>query len=163
MASKPTTNRAHRKKLLASLLVAAPRSATDGILLHQAVADRLALHVTDLRCLQALAEAGQATAGELAERTGLTTGAVTRLVDRLVAAGWVRREHDTADRRKVIVTPVAEKVATIGPLYAGVAAGWKEIVSHYDDAELALVLDLFERLHVMSMREIARLRQPATD
>lgn len=137
---------------------AAPRSATDGILLHQAIADRLGLHVTDLRCLQALGAAGRATAGELAERTGLTTGAVTRLIDRLESAGWVARSPDAEDRRRVIVTPIASRMEAAAPFYSRVAAGWRDILSGYDDEALALLVDLFDKMHAMSTREIARVR-----
>src|SRR5947199_8239075 len=105
-----------RARLLGDLARSAQRAATDGILFHQAVADRLGLHVSDLRCLNILLDAGSLPAGEIGERTGLTTGAVTRMVDRLEQAGYVHRGPDPADRRRVIVSPVAERLATIAPL-----------------------------------------------
>ncbi len=72
--------------------------STETILLHQAIADRLGLNPTDHKCLSLLLDAGEPiTAGELAVRTGLTTGAITGIVDRLERARFVRRERDPND------------------------------------------------------------------
>jgi DNA-binding MarR family transcriptional regulator len=151
-----------RGEILAELQRAAQRSTTDGILFHQAVADRLGLHVTDLRCLNVLAQDGPLTAGELGQRIGLgTTGAVTRMVDRLERAGYVHREVDAGDRRRVIIQPARERLATIAPLYAGMAAAWGELLSTYSDKQLGLFLDLFERLHQMSQQQLLRLSEGA--
>ena len=68
-------------------------------------ADALSLAPTDLVCMCLLQLNGSATAGWLAEQTGLTTGAVTGMIDRLERAGYVRREPDPKDRRRVIVQP----------------------------------------------------------
>jgi DNA-binding MarR family transcriptional regulator len=136
----------------------AQRAAADGILFHQAVADRLGLHVSDLRCLNILLEAGSVPAGEIGERTGLTTGAVTRMVDRLEHAGYVHREADPADRRRVMVSPVPEQMARIAPLYTGMAQAWSAAMSDYDDEQLAAILTLFDRLHEITAIEVARLR-----
>jgi DNA-binding MarR family transcriptional regulator len=164
MASKPSRPRkaravsAEREELLARLQQVGPRMGTDAVLLHQTVADRLGIHVTDLRCLQRLTETGPVTAGELVASTGLTTGAITRMLDRLERAGFVLREHDREDRRRVIVRPVPERLADIGPLYAGLAKAYAGLVAQYTDDQLALFLDLFERLHQMSVQVTAELR-----
>ena len=147
-----------RAGMLSDLARSAQRAATDGILFHQAVADRLGLHVSDLRCINILLETGSISAGELGERTGLTTGAITRMVDRLEKTGYLRREPDPADRRRVIVSPVSEQVARIRPLYTGMAKGWAGAMKGYDDEQLALILTLFDRLHEITQVEIARLR-----
>src|SRR5712691_7838250 len=159
MSSKRSPRRATaRATVLGDLARSAQRAATDGILFHQAVADRLGLHVSDLRCLNILLAAGSLPAGEIGERTGLTTGAVTRMVDRLERAGYVRREPDPADRRRVIVSPVAEQMARIAPMYAGMAQAWATTMSGYDDEQLTVILTLFDRLHEITQVEIARLR-----
>jgi DNA-binding MarR family transcriptional regulator len=160
MSTPPTGAGGRRAELLAELARAAQRSTTDGILFHQAVADRLGLHVTDLRCLNLLAQAGPLTAGELGEQTGLlTTGAVTRMVDRLERAGYVRRQIDPRDRRRVIVQPVPERLAAIAPLYQGMAAAWGDLLAAYGEEQLALFLELFERMHRLSRQELARLQR----
>src|SRR6266545_2986227 len=89
----PDASRAYRRYLSA-------------VLLHgHASAKACDLHATDLYALNILELAGPMTPGELGTRTGLTTGPTTRLVDRLEAAGYVRRAPDPGDRRKVIVEP----------------------------------------------------------
>lgn len=135
-----------------------PAGGHRGILFHQAVADRLGLHISDLRCLNILLEAGSVSVGEIGERTGLTTGAVTRMVDRLERAGYVRREPDPADRRRVIVSPVPGQIAGIGPMYAGMAQAWATAMSDYDEDQLTLILTLFDRLHEITQTQIARVR-----
>ena len=145
-------------ELLAELQRAAQISTTDGILFHQAVADRVGLHVTDLRCLNVLAQAGPLTAGELGQQLGLgTTGAVTRMVDRLERAGYVRRQADPRDRRRVIIQPVPERLAAIAPHYRGMATAWNDLLAAYSDEQLTLFLDLFDSMHQMSQQQLASL------
>jgi len=72
--------------------------------------EEVGVNANDFASLCLLLLHGPAPAGRLAALTGLTTGAVTGLVDRLERAGLVRRELDPADRRKVIIVPDAERV-----------------------------------------------------
>ncbi|MBF6333410.1 MarR family winged helix-turn-helix transcriptional regulator [Nocardia transvalensis] len=141
------------------LTLAAQRNATDAVMMHQAVADKLGLHVTDLRCLNLLRLGGPATPGELAARTGLTTGAVTRMIDRLLKGGFVRREHDEQDRRRVIITPTEDRVAEIGKLYEPLAREFGKALSDYTTEQLELILDLFNRLHETSQKVTVMLRE----
>src|SRR2546423_4573690 len=129
-----------RDSMLGDLARSAQRAAADGILFHQAVADRLGLHVSDLRCLNILLEAGSIPAGEIGERTGLTTGAVTRMVDRLERAGYVRREPDPADRRRVIVSPMPRQMARIAPMYTRMGPGLATPMDDYNDAQPTPIL-----------------------
>jgi DNA-binding MarR family transcriptional regulator len=117
------------------------------------------LSAPDSRVLSYLQEAGSASAGRLAAVTGLTTGAVTGMIDRLERAGAVRREADRQDRRKVIVVPLAgppgrprtERVfAPLGKAFAALAA-------RYTDAELATVLEFVNRASEMMREQTARL------
>jgi DNA-binding MarR family transcriptional regulator len=83
---------------------------------------------------------GRMTAGRLAELTGLTTGAITGVVDRLEKAGFVRRERDEVDRRKVFIVTVPENAARIGRLYAPMQQAMHKLWSTYSDTELQLLL-----------------------
>ncbi|WP_225730824.1 MULTISPECIES: MarR family winged helix-turn-helix transcriptional regulator [unclassified Nocardia] len=148
-----------RTELSAALIYAAQRIATDGVVMHQLIADRVGLHVTDLRCLNTLWVTGSATAGELAAQTGLTTGAVTRMIDRLLKAGYVRREHDAQDRRRVIVTVAPERIAEIGRHYEVFPREFAQTTADYTDEQLELILDLFNRLHETSLRVAEILRE----
>src|ERR687883_2098882 len=79
--------------------------STETIMFHQVVAVTLGLHITDHKCLDLIYRYGPMPAGKLGELTGLTTGAVTGVIDRLEAAGYVRRSNDPKDRRRTIVEP----------------------------------------------------------
>jgi DNA-binding MarR family transcriptional regulator len=138
--------------------VAAQRMATDAVMMHQAIADRIGLAVTDLRCLNILLRSGPTTPGELSAATGLTTGAITRMIDRLLAAGFVRRAHDERDRRRVIITTIPERMAELAPYYEPVGAEFDRLTADYTDGQLELILGLLHRLHEASLRVTTRLR-----
>jgi DNA-binding MarR family transcriptional regulator len=109
------------------------------IMFHQAVADRLGLNATDHKCLD-MARTGDAmTAGELALLTGLTTGAITGVIDRLERAGFVTRVRDGNDRRRVLVQPVAERTRAVAPLFESLNSGWTRLCAHYSDRELDVI------------------------
>src|SRR5256885_17190994 len=93
------------------------RSSAQGVLYGQTVANVAGIANSDLECMDILYLEGRVTAGRLAEVTGLTTGAITGVVDRLEKAGLVRRERDETDRRKVYIAVVPENVAKIGKYY----------------------------------------------
>jgi len=95
-------------------------------LVGQAAADRIGINATDLNCLNILSFSGSLTAGGLARATGLTTASITGVIDRLEQAGYVRRERDAKDRRRVVVHLVLDKAlprcgATVLASGAGVA------------------------------------------
>src|SRR5919108_6051508 len=102
-----------RAALMQELEEAMRRSSAQGVLYGQAVANVAGISGSDLECLDFLILEGRVTAGRLAEVTGLTTGAITGVVDRLEKAGFVRRERDEADRRKVFIVVVPEAAARI--------------------------------------------------
>ena len=112
---------------------------------HQSVADRLGLNVTDHKCVDFLILHGPSTAGDLAERTSLTTGAMTAVLDRLEKAGFVERKPDPVDRRKVIVHPVIERVAAIGSLFTDLSTKIEQLTSQYSKSELAVITDFMNR------------------
>src|SRR5271157_5057901 len=113
-----TKNSGNRFELLAALGDAFRQLATATVMFHQAIADRLGMHVTDHKCLDILVQTGPIPAGALAERTGLTTGAITGVIDRLEKAGFVRRIKDPDDRRRVVIEPFADRIEKeIAPLF----------------------------------------------
>jgi DNA-binding MarR family transcriptional regulator len=133
-----------RDELLAAIERAARISAGRGVYFHQAVAARLGINTTDLNCLNILQLAGPLTAGQLAERAGLTKGgAITTALDRLERAGLVERERDPRDRRRTIVRHTQAALDRIAPLMP--AEPWRAVYGHFSDAELRIVLDYTER------------------
>jgi len=153
-----------RQEILAALSTAMRRASANGVLLSQAIAECVGLSSNDMECLDLLSQEGIVTAGRLAEITGLSTGAVTGIIDRLEKAGYARRVPNPRDRRSVLVEPLLEKVARdIGPFFTAIERGMAELSARYDEAELALLLDFVSRLNEQSQAEIARLRGETPD
>src|SRR5256714_4449358 len=112
-----------RSDRLAELDVESRRYLAAFVLFNQAVADKLGMHPTDLQCLNLITiEDGPVTTGRIAELTGLTSGSASRLVDRLVKAGYVDRHQDREDRRRVPVQPVPAAVPRLRPGWGRVFA-----------------------------------------
>lgn len=114
-------------------------------MLHaQAGAKACGLGATDLYALNILELSGAMTPGQLGARTGLTTGPTTRLIDRLEAAGYVRRAADPGDRRKVIVEPVG-KPADLDAVLAPARRAIGDIIASYTPEQRELLFDYFAR------------------
>jgi len=111
-----------------------------GAIFSQAVADYAEISSSDHECLDFLNLEGRITAGRLAEVTGLTTGAITGVVDRLEKAGFVRRERDEHDRRKVFIALVPQNIARIARLYEHMQRAMLKNWESYSDDELRLLL-----------------------
>jgi DNA-binding MarR family transcriptional regulator len=133
-----------RAALLQELEHAVRRSSAQGVIFGQTVANVAGISNSDLECLDFLNLERRVTAGRLAELTGLTTGAITGVVDRLEKAGLVRRERDESDRRKVFIAPVPENLAKIGRLYEPMQQAMLKLWSSYSDAELRLLVRFAE-------------------
>ncbi|MEV5544411.1 MarR family transcriptional regulator [Saccharopolyspora shandongensis] len=131
--------------------------------LNAEVAKRMGVALSDLDCLHALNQHGPATAAELAKHVGLTSGSVSRMIDRLDAAGCVQRVRDPGDRRKVLIEPTTEGLDRIGAYYTGLADCTRDELADFTDAELAVVLRFIERVRDTTAGELARLRAAAPD
>jgi len=118
--------------------------------------------VSDLECLDFLADAGSATAGQVAERTNLTTGAVTSMLRRLQRAGYVTAERDPADRRRVIVTLRPERSAELERPYERFAERAGRLVAGYSADEVSLLVRHYDRMQAMYLAELERLRSDDT-
>ena len=160
MSSPPLDRRAIEEALERALRETSGQS----VLFSQAVADRVGMNPTDLETLDILTRNGPMTAGRLAEMTGLTTGAITGLVDRLERHGFARREPHPTDRRSVIVKPLSENAERdLGPAYVTMSEAMDELMSRYDDEALATILDFMTRAATITAEQIARLRSDAAN
>jgi DNA-binding MarR family transcriptional regulator len=139
------------------------RLSTATVLFHAAIADRLGVSATDVKCYSILRQTGPITAGELAERTSLTTGAITGVIDRLERAELVRRVRDPHDRRRIVLEMVhnAERERAIGALYEPLGRRINELVGHYDAAQHATLLDFLLKASTILEAETTNLRQGA--
>src|SRR3954468_3191892 len=129
-----------RDALLRELEEAMRRSSAQGVLFGQTVANVAGISGSDLECLDFLNLEGRVTAGRLAEVTGLTTGAITGVIDRLEKAGFVRRERDESDRRKVFIVVVPEGAARIARFYVPMQQAMHKLWNRYSEEELRLLL-----------------------
>jgi len=133
-------------------------------LMTMAAADRIGINATDLNCLNILSFRGQMTAGELARETGLTTASITGVVDRLEEAGYVRRERDPRDRRRVVIRLVLDNaLRDVASVFRPMMRDWQEMAARYSDDELRLIVDFYDRMEQVLRGHLIRLREGARD
>jgi DNA-binding MarR family transcriptional regulator len=129
------------------------------------VASRLGINRSDLRCLDLLHEGGSMSAGQVAAGSGLTSGAATRMLDRLERIGYVRRRPDRGDRRRVLVE-LTPRASTLAAEFYGSFAEAGSGLNRYTASELALLRDFLEGGRRMYEQQTARLQSaenpPAT-
>lgn len=149
-----------REEIIQAIIEKRREMSTETIMFHQSVADVLGLHITDHKCLDLIRQYGAMPAGRIAELTGLTTGAVTGIIDRLEKAGYVRRANDPKDRRRTIVEPIRNKKwerkieAIIIPFHERM----HKLLSSYSDGELDFLLDVLTKSIEQTREESIKLR-----
>jgi DNA-binding MarR family transcriptional regulator len=147
-----------RDELLSALGHEMPGYVGAAVRFNVAVADRIGMSVADLQCLNSVVESGTTSAGELARRVGLTSGAMTRMIDRLESSGYLRRVPDPTDRRRVLVELVPAKLASIAHHFEPMGRLWQEQLSGYTDEQLAFLVDFLRYGREFTDAEAARLR-----
>ena len=125
----------------------------------QAIADSVGMNRTDMRCLDLIDQAGGMTAGELATAAGLTTGAVTAVIDRLEKAGMARRVADPADRRRVRIEVTPKLWEVTGPLMTPFLEESQAILDDYTTEELARFSDFLDRVIAVQATHTERIRR----
>lgn len=128
--------------------------------LNSLVAGRLGVTDTDVQCLHVLGRHGPSTPSVLAKHVNLTTGSASRMIDRLVAAGCVRRVADAHDRRRVLIEPTQEGLDRVNAAYAGLVARTRDDLDDFDDAALDIVLRFMRSAERSTAAEIHRLQSP---
>jgi DNA-binding MarR family transcriptional regulator len=123
-------------------------------------AERLGLNRTDLHAINTIENSGGLTAGELAAATGLTTGAVTGVIDRLERAGYARRVPDPADRRRVKVEVTPKFYARADKIWGPMAADWaSRLGRRFSAEELKRVTEFLRTTSELSREHLERLRE----
>jgi DNA-binding MarR family transcriptional regulator len=166
MSRRPT---ARRRKLVEDLDRQNRRSGSVGAMHAGAIADRVGLNATDFECLDVLDWTGPIAAGELARRVGVTSGAVTGVIDRLERGGWVRRVADPTDRRRVIVElvtsgpegPNPERYAEMLRLFTPLQREIETIADQLSDDQIETIVDYLRAANDAVERSIERLRDHA--
>jgi len=130
---------------------------------HEAVGKRLGISGTERKLLDVLDRLGPATAGELSTHTGLSTGAITGVVDRLVRAGYAQREPNPRDRRSVIVArlpnPASDREAA--EVFARLGQAIADLSAQYQPAEMAAIASYLVGLTGILREQTAHLQQEA--
>ncbi|ANA82440.1 MarR family transcriptional regulator [Paenibacillus glucanolyticus] len=137
------------------------RLGTRTVLYQQQVASSLGLYNNDFISIDILHEKGPITAGELSKLTGLTTGSVTALIDRLEKSGYVRRENDPKDRRKVIIVPLYEDKEEVSETYLKLYASMMDLASSYTEEELELITQFLGKASTVLEEQIQHLSSTA--
>jgi len=110
------------------------------ILMHETIARNAGFSSTDHKYLGFFLQKGPLTAGELAALTGLTTGAVTGLIDRFEKRNLVKRRFDKSDRRKVVIEPYADKIiALLEPFYKDFQAATEALIASFSSKERDII------------------------
>ena len=148
-----------RRRLEGEFMLAMRRAGSVMQLLGAAAAEKIGINVTDLNCLNIMALRGSMTAGELARATGLTTASITGVLDRLEEAGFVRRERDPQDRRRVVVRLAPGRgLHDIAGVFAPVIAAWRTVAAQYTDEQLETILAFQHQVEQIMRDQLIELR-----
>jgi DNA-binding MarR family transcriptional regulator len=157
MASAP---RKQKKKLIDELVSEFRISGNQDSAFDNLAAERLGVNRTDLHCLNTIENSGGLTAGELAAEAGLTTGAVTGVIDRLERAGFARRVPDPADRRRVKVEVTPKFYARADRIWGPLAADWEARLGEtFTGEQLERVTDFLRTTNEIGRKHLDRLRE----
>jgi DNA-binding MarR family transcriptional regulator len=130
------------------------------IMYNQQIADRVGLRLTDMQCINVLELMGPSTPGELARSTGLTTGGVTVMLDRLEKGGYVKRVPNPRDRRSVLVRLNPTKLKKMQAFYGEINERMVALLDETPDRELRSVVELFSKMNA-SARRVPTADRPA--
>ncbi len=143
--------------LLESLTHRLQRYGMRSVLFQQNMAHKIGVSHTDLKSAEILNETGPISAGELSKITGLSTGSVTALINRLEKSGYVKRERDQLDGRKVMIIPIPERQEQIKSHYQSLSMATKDLCSAYNEQELILINQFVEEITKIMDKENDKL------
>ncbi len=157
--SRPNSQKRKRRELLNKLWHLGRKVSTQTVFLHQAIAQSVGLNATDTKCIDVILGApdGAVSAGWLSDVTGLTTGAITHILNRLEKRQVIERLRDTRDRRKVFVRVRPESLQPLIPKYEAMGKAYSSLAEQYSAKELQLICDYLEKTCEVSERELARI------
>lgn len=147
-----------REQMVSSLMASIRKEIRATTLFVHTISEITGIHPTDIKCLDFLSEVKFATAGELAKITGLTTGAITSVIDRLEKIGFVKREADSSDRRKIIVRIIAEHPNNLELVQNIFINKLPNNLSEYKDKDLELIINWNKKLTEIFHSEIEKIK-----
>jgi DNA-binding MarR family transcriptional regulator len=143
---------AHHRRLVTRIGLEVRQMGAQSVVISEIVAARFKLHTTDLECLDLISMRKQVSAGELAAATGLTSGATTALIDRLVQAGYVERVADPLDRRRVHVRIKPDTIKPIEATYLPMQKQMFALWSSYSTHDLEAIADFLWRSRELAVQ-----------
>lgn len=150
----------NKKEEVIKLRKLSQQLAYTSIQMHEAIGKKAGMSGTDHKYLGFLLQRGQMTAGEFSIITGLTTGAITSLLDRLEKKELVKRQPDEADRRKVIIVPDTEKImGLLKPLYEDFQTNTEKLFATFSSEELTILERYFLNATELMNHKIQTLNQ----
>ena len=153
------TSRRKKSELIDELVREFRTSGNQDDAFDTLAAQRLGVNETDLHCLNIVENAGGITAGKLAVLSGLTTGAVTGVIDRLEHRGFARRVPDPEDRRRVRVEVTRAFYARADKIWGPVRADWGRALAEFSNEELDLMTEFLRASNEVGRRHLERLRE----
>ena len=148
-----------REQLIDEVIQQVRRSQTANQTFDLTVGELLGINQTDMRCLDIIQRRGGVSAGDLAREAGLTTGAVTAVIDRLERAGYAQRVADPSDRRRVMVEATPKLLELAEQYYGPLAEASYEAFADLTDEQLELVRDFHRLGSEINERMTAKLRE----
>ena len=149
-----------REELIASVMNEGRRMGTRTVVFHAAIADRLGLNPSDHKCADLICnETGPITAGRLAEITGLSTGAITGVVDRLERAGFVARVPDPEDRRRVVIKGTEDRAPDMRHMFLPMMEGMAALCDTYTNEELGFIAGFMQRMGAITEAQILNMQK----
>jgi len=146
-----------RKSLIEQMQFLGQMSSTETALFHQTAASKNGFGITDMKTVSTLMQEGAMTAGQIAERLSLTTGAVTSVIDRLEKAKMVNRYPDPQDRRKVVVKVNALHAKQLGKVYDSIGAVFTKELQLYSTKELEFLVEFYKMTIRLTKQEIKKI------
>lgn len=148
--------------LIAQVGLQVRQLGAQSVMTSQIIATRFGLHTTDLECLDLIYLKRQVSAGELASATGLTSGAMTALIDRLERGGYVERVGDPKDRRRVLVQIKPEAIEPIKAVYMPIQKRMFALWSTFSARDLELVADFLRRSRELAVQCAALIERDSS-
>lgn len=157
--SRPISKKLKRKDLLAKFSDLGRRGSTQTVFLHQAIAQGIGLNATDTKCVDLILThpSGSVTAGQLSDMTGLTSGAITHILDRLEKRQIIERVRDTRDRRRVFVRVNPQSLEPVMPQYEAIGKAFTDLVDQYSDEELEFICDYMAKASALAQQQLAKI------
>jgi len=147
----------NKEDLKQQVILGAREYGIGSVLFRHVIGEMLGVNATDMECLGVLLFKGLTTPSELAQYTGLGSGATTAMLDRLEKSELIARRPNPKDRRSTQIVLVKETAAKLAPLFASLREAQDQIVSSYSELELELLVDFFTRSVAMWEEERKKL------